>query len=324
MKLKTLLICIVSAYMLASNLYAQKDIELPSFEVNQVVKDSIMNKIHIHPGAWRPLYNSEQIFWISPPWKADQYIYIDFPEAIFIHSSYPNTEFNPLDEPVMYLSHVSDLLPAFFNYKLSKVIWEESDTMIRYERELENFVSFGGEVRISDSNSTSLILWIKNNTNDTLRNILLQTCAYLYPIKEFNQGNNENKYIHTRDSGWISLDKVLKVPEITRLYSENGKYRIGWLKGSKLADFPIIIASSKNNNHHIAWTWYENTYSLTGNPGHPCFHADPYFPDIKPNETKTIKGELIFYEGTLTDFSDYLKNNYADVLDPDLHKMKIK
>lgn len=39
---------------------------------------------------------------------------------------------------------------------------------------------------------------------------------------------------------------------------------------------------------------------------HPCFHADPFFPDLSPGERKGIQGEIIFFEGSLTEFEDFL------------------
>ena len=49
-------------------------------------------------------------------------------------------------------------------------------------------------------------------------------------------------------------------------------------------------------------TWFEDTYSFIGNSNHPCFHADPYYHDLDPGESQTIRGELIFYEGSVVAF----------------------
>ena len=39
--------------------------------------------IRILPGAWRPHYYWEHIAWVSPSWPSQDYIWLDFPEAIF-------------------------------------------------------------------------------------------------------------------------------------------------------------------------------------------------------------------------------------------------
>ena len=296
MKSKTFFICIAFAWMFVSCQQTVKDTELPSVEETMAVFDSITNQTHISPGSWRPLFNSEQIFWISPPWSSSEYIYFDFPEAIFVN------------EISVYLSHVNRTLPTMFNYKLPKVRWKDNGGVISYERHLGDYLDFGGEVGSSGKNSASMKLWIRNKTDKNLENITLQTCAYLYPIKEFNLGSHSNKYVHTIDSGWVSLDKLWPVPDNV---SENGTYKIGWRKGPALCDLPYIIASSKTGEHHVSMTWFENTLSFVGNSRHPCFHADPFFPDIKPGETATIHGEMVFYEGSLSEFCTYLMEKYS-------------
>jgi hypothetical protein len=262
---------------------------MPTVKENKAVFDSIVNKINISPGLWRPMFHSEQIAWISPPWSSQEYIYLDFPEAIFI------------DEHLLYLSHVSNRFPAIFNFRLPEVEWKGNDSILTYERHLPNNISFGGEIKIKSSNTVKLKLWIENQTDDTLKNILLQTCAYLHQIKEFDISTNDNKYIHVKDKGWMSLQKAFSIIDTL---PQDGSYKIGWRRGPRISDSPVIIASSKDNLHHIAMTWYENTFSFIGNPEHPCFHADPFFGDIAPHQTKTIAGAIIFLQG---DFSSDLK-----------------
>lgn len=63
----------------------------------------------------------------------------------------------------------------------------------------------------------------------------------------------------------------------------------------------------------VALTWYENTYSLICNPDHPCFHADPFFPDIQPGRRAQIHGELLFFEGTLDQFTDFFEKRLHNV-----------
>ena len=58
--------------------------------------------IRILPGAWRPHYEWEQIAWISPPWPSQDYIWYDFPEAIFSNMG------------LLYLSHVNPSIQSAF------------------------------------------------------------------------------------------------------------------------------------------------------------------------------------------------------------------
>ena len=296
MKMKLVCMGLFVGLMLISCKPSGKDVELLSKEENKALFDSVRNQMHISPGVWRPLFNSEQIFWISPPWSSSQYIYVDFTEAIFV------------GESVAYLSHVSGVLPTLFNYELPLVEWRRQGDVISYERNLGNYMDFGGEVRPSGPSSASMKLWIRNKTSETLEDITLQTCGYLHPIKEFGAVTNANKHVHTADSGWIGLDKLWP---LKGNFSENGSYGIGWRGGPSLCDLPFIIASSESGDHHVAMTWFEHTISFIGNVRHPCFHADPRFPDIEPGETASIHGEMVFFEGSLEEFGTYLIDNYS-------------
>lgn len=78
---------------------------------------------------------------------------------------------------------------------------------------------------------------------------------------------------------------------------------------NKLVHLPQIGLKTFNE----ALTWYENTYSLICNPDHPCFHADPFFPDIQPPRRAQIHGELLFFEGTLDQFTDWFEKRLHNV-----------
>ena len=48
----------------------------------------------------------------------------------------------------------------------------------------------------------------------------------------------------------------------------------------------------------LARDWRSENDTL-GVPRHPCVHADPRFPDLAPGEGASIRGKLIFFEGSL-------------------------
>jgi len=253
--------------------------------------DSIQEQLHISPGIWRPLFGTEQIAWVSPPWSSREYIWLDFPEAIFSGNE------------LLFLSHINDVIPYRYRY-LKSVEWEETEKGIKYMQELPNGVSFGGSVIKGNENMISLELWVRNGSNDPMKDVKLQTCAYLHGIEEFDQKTSENKLVHVAGQGWISH---LEARDISHV---EGKYHVGWLSGPKVVDLPVILALAKEPGRLVAFTWFENTYSFVGNKNHPCFHADPCMGDIEPGELKTIKGELIFFEGSVEEFEVFFRTNY--------------
>lgn len=86
--------------------------------------------IRLFPGQWRPHYAWEQIIWVSPPWSSQDYLWLDFPEAIFS------------SQGLLYLSHVNPKFPAVCA-DLLKVPWREAANGFAFERVLPNDVRFG-------------------------------------------------------------------------------------------------------------------------------------------------------------------------------------
>ena len=72
-----------------------------SKEIKQTYENH-MKGIRILPGHWRPHYPFEQIAWVSPPWPSQDYIWMDFPEAIFTSIG------------LIFLSHVNPPFPVVF------------------------------------------------------------------------------------------------------------------------------------------------------------------------------------------------------------------
>ncbi len=242
--------------------------------------------IRIYPGQWRPHYPYEHIAWVSPPWPSQEYVWLDFPEAIFCNLG------------LIFLSHVDPPM----DIPLPQIKWSSFPNGIGFDRQLPNGVRFGGSVTLASDNTVGLELHLYNGTAKPLTNITLQTCSYLHEIHEFADLTNDNKFVNLANEGWVTLAHA------KTLAARPGQpYRIGWrTKGKLLADLPVNIAKSNMADRYVAMTWYKDTLSMIGNPHFPCMHADPQFHDLDPDESASIHGKLIFYEGKLEDF-DYLK-----------------
>ena len=241
--------------------------------------------IRILPGQWRPHYPFEQIVWISPPWPNQDYIWLDFPEAIFA------------DSGLHYLSHVNPAVPALF-HDLPNVPWNTNEDGLYFDRVLPNDVRFGGSARIRDSSSVSLTLYIENGSGQPLKDIRLQTCVYLRCIKEFADFTRKNKYVHTSKEGWVNFEEA-------KQSDEKGKYHLGFRgTGPAVSDLPVMVTVSNLEERLVAMTWYESTVSMVANPKHPCMHADPAFPDLDPGDRGEIHGEILFFEGTVEEFGE--------------------
>jgi hypothetical protein len=238
------------------------------------------------PGQWRPHYPWEQIAWVSPPWPSQDYLWLDFPEAIFT------------SQGLLYLSHINPRIPSVFA-DLPRVPWRKTTEGVAFERTLPNSVAFGGSVTKETDSTVALELHIHNGSSEKLARIALQTCAFLRAIREFADYTNDNKFVHVSGSGWVPLSRALDLPDA------DAPYRVGWrTEGKKVADAPVAVAVSNQGNRLLALTWGRDTLSMVGNSRHPCIHADPQFPDIEPGQRASVHGKLTFFEGQLSDF-DY-------------------
>jgi len=242
--------------------------------------------IRILPGMWRPHYPWEQIAWVSPPWPSQDYVWLDFPEAIFT------------DSGLLFLSHINPPFPVLFPNP-PKVPWEQSENGISFERVLPNGIAFGGSVERWDGVGARLTLFIRNGSDTPLVRIKLQTCAYLRGIKEFAEFTQANKLVHVPGRGWMPFN------EAHATGTETEQFSLGWRSGPNSADLPVMATVSGETGRVAAMTWFESTNALVGNPGHPCMHADPVFPDLAPGARTDIRGALMFFDGTVDAFGEW-------------------
>jgi hypothetical protein len=160
---------------------------------------------------------------------------------------------------------------------------------------------FGGSLATGEPSVVEMGLWVHNGTAEPIREIKLQTCAFMRGIREFSAYSMSNKYVHTPGQGWIPFEDAKKETRAS------GRYLLGWRSGPAISDLPVLVTVSEQEDRLVGMTWHEHTLSLIGNPGHPCMHADPFFPDLEPGQNARIKGELLFHEGSLTSFEEWFR-----------------
>jgi len=249
--------------------------------------------IRIYPGQWRPHCPWEQIAWVSPPWLTEDYVWVDFPEAIFS------------DAGLLYLSHVDPRYPALFP-DLPPVAWTALDDGVRFTRGLPNGVVFGGSLRRAESAVVALELFIRNGSDRPIRDMRWQTCVFLRGAAEFADRTQANKFVHVEARGWLALESALALGE-----AAGGRFRLGWRQGPRVADLPVVAVRSNQAERWLAMTWFDRTFALIGNPRHPCVHADPALPDLAPGDGAEARGELIFFEGALADLETAFRRRWA-------------
>jgi len=243
----------------------------------------------VFPGQWRPHYPWEQIAWLRPPWTTRDSVWLDFPEAIFC------------DAGLLFLSHVNPRFPQRFP-DLPRVPWTVRSDVISYRRDLPNGVAFGGSVAQRDEYRVAIELFMENGGEEPLRDIRLQTCLFLRACKEFGAYTGANKRVHV-PGRWVTLEEAIRRGEEAD-DRPGATYRVGWRRGALVADQPWVVTLSDEAERLVAMSWRRSTFSIVGNPEHPCMHADPFFEDIEPGATATVAGEIVFFDGGLAAFED--------------------
>jgi len=233
--------------------------------------------LRIFPGKWKPHYRWEQVAWIAPPWLSHDYLWLDFPEAIFT------------DQGTLFLSHVNPEYPTVFE-NLPKVEWKTAGDKISIGRALPNGVRFEGALRPKNENTAGLSFAMENGSDAPLTGIQVTMCLNLRHSDEFNHPTMTNKKVHVEGDGWIPWTEAIERGPGTGIYS------IGWDESPKIADRPKIVTVSDDGQRGVSMTWFENTGCLVGTSKTPCMHANPFMPDLGPGDRAEIEGEIEFLE----------------------------
>ncbi|MAE67042.1 MAG: hypothetical protein CMJ18_22505 [Phycisphaeraceae bacterium] len=244
--------------------------------------------IRILPGQWRPHYPFEHIVWVSPSWPCQDYVWLDFPEAIWTQRE------------LLFLSHVNPECPTTFT-DLPRVPWQSIAGGIAYERRLPNGLKCSGQVTHGGANDVDLQIVLENQGSATVPDIRLQTCAYLRAVDELSERTGANKLVHVPGGGWVAMDDA---PEAA---TDRGGCYIGWPShidrdGPAPVDRPVVVCRAREANRFVALTWFDRTLSLQNNCAHPCIHADPAVDELPIGERVVFRGKLIFFEGSLEEF----------------------
>jgi hypothetical protein len=119
---------------------------------------------------------------IFTPWDESSYVVVDVPEAIWSHLG------------LTYLAHTH--VPTLWSkqgIELPPLEWNRrADGTFDIERRLPNAISFGAKV-LPLTNAVRMELWLRNGTQEPLRDLRVQNCVMLKSARGFEQQTNDNK-----------------------------------------------------------------------------------------------------------------------------------
>lgn len=145
---------------------------------------------------------------------------------------------------------------------------------------------------------------IENRSQITLKSIRPLICYQYYSLKGFHETRNSNfANVFTSIKGKAAALKDLTVerPEAyARMAQVKGcpdehnwwaEKMGGFIEERMDMAFTALTASEDNRKVIVFWTPGKN---LLSNSAIPCIHADPYFGDLSPGESRSANGLLFF------------------------------
>lgn len=154
-------------------------------------------RIGFREGAIRPQRETKLSVFL--PWSETSYVVLDVPEAIRRN--------NEQQHGLLYLAHTH--VPTMWtrrNITLRPLEWNrKEDGSYVMERKLPNGVIFGTKV-VPQKRSLRMTMWLKNGSEETLRNLRVQNCVLLGAAPEFAQQTNNNKLFRSPYAACRSRD----------------------------------------------------------------------------------------------------------------------
>jgi len=81
---------------------------------------------------------------------------------------------------------------------------------------------------------------------------------------------------------------------------------------NKVFDSPFAACRDASGNRWIITAW-RPCVRAWGNPPCPCLHSDPQVPDCPPDESRSVRGVIAFYQGA--DIHTELRRLRQSILD---------
>ncbi len=214
------------------------------------------------------------------PWKDAGYVVVDLPEALWRNRELPD------DRRLMFLAHTH--IPTIWDD--AGVTLERRDWSRGADGTLENTFSMPNGVIIGAKATpqrewVDLELTLDNGSPERLAGLRTQICVMLKGAPQFNAQTNGNKQLEDDDRTFRTRYAAVRAAGAER-----------WVV--------------------TLWTRSDRPW---GNESCPCIHADPWFPDLHPGESATLRGRLFFHEG---DGLDAAIKTHRDALDAVAPKKK--
>ena len=230
---------------------------------------------------------------IAPPWEDGGFLFVNLPE----HLEYmPGTK---------GIARHHDPRPN---------VWRVSEGGDRASYDVESLTEPGVFLRCearAEGERARFEMTITNRSGKTLRSVRPLLCYQYHHLKGFPAARTDN-FAHTfvasggkpvpvsalpvkRPEAYARMAQVAGCPDEHNWWAE----QMGGFIEQRL-DTAITVLTASNDDRKIAVRWRPGKNLLT-NSAIPCIHADPCIGDLKPGESRTVSGDVIFMRAPLED-----------------------
>ena len=192
-------------------------------------------------------------------------------------------------------------------------------------------LDFAGTVA---NNGLRLRYTLTNTTQKTLKRVLLHTCIpttdapafWLGETKSLSEGKGrvgrymglyDRTYLWSKGRNFNFAETKLGREDIHLAFMREGRTPIEWewwTNGPETFDYPFIAVQSKDGKFTTALGFEAAEWaSINAGDKNACYHLFPFFGDLKPGKSSTVRGCFYLTPGTPEDVLKQFKKDYPNV-----------
>lgn len=191
-------------------------------------------------------------------------------------------------------------------------------------------ISAGGRIKIisgltisprakAGTNRIELELRLLNNSTNTFHDICVDGGCLAHRTERFFDDNFTNSFIFTA-SGLTPLDKTDRSMKIRAKYffhpgwfdvPTTKAYEFFWGRSDTRPAAALVVSRAREGKGAIGIAW-DNCLGVRQNSdaSHRCMHSSPYSGDLKPGESATLKGDILFADSVEEIVEQFRRKSY--------------
>jgi len=211
--------------------------------------------------------------------------------------------------------------------------WNVTDDTFSYTWNYDEGIKLDFAATVAD-NGLKLRYTLTNTTKKTMKRVLLHNCVPTTDAPAFFPGETKNlsegkgkvgrymghydrTYLWSKGRRFNFAETELGREEIHLSFMLEGRTPIEWEwwdNGPETFDFPFIAVQSIDGEFTTALGFEAAEWaSINAGDRNACYHLFPFFGDLEPGESSTVRGCFYLIPGTPEDALKQFKEDYPNV-----------